>query len=131
MSQPAERRGGIGPGVRWLVWGAYALTWTTLLVMPMPSTEPWEEFGFDVKYLLGKSLHVAAYALLTALTGWLRPPFRFRLLLLFLVMAHAPVTELIQLHVSNRTGCLEDVGFDHLGAAVGLLLAWRWWSAPE
>jgi hypothetical protein len=46
-------------------------------------------------------------------------------------MAHATITELLQNITPHRTGCLEDVGIDHFGIALGLLAAWRWWTAPE
>jgi VanZ family protein len=65
---------------------------------------------------------------MTILTGWLRVPVRFRLLLLFFLMAHAGTTEWIQLHVPNRGGTVEDVVLDHLGIGAGLIVSWKWWS---
>ncbi len=128
-----ERQDRISPTVRWLVWGVYAALWTGGLVMPMPDVQPWrvEELNLDLKFAASKTFHVAMYAGFAILTGWLRAPFRHRLLLLFLLMAHGTLTELIQLHVSNRTGTLEDVAFDHAGIALGLLFSWRWWCEPS
>jgi hypothetical protein len=116
---------------RWLIWAVYFIAWTTMLVVPTPEVGTWTigEDKLDLKYLFSKSLHVGAYAGLAVLTGWLRVPARWRWLLLFVLMAHGTATELIQTHVVSRTGCLEDVGFDNLGIALGLLLSWKWWSA--
>jgi VanZ family protein len=117
------------PRWRWLVWGVYVLLWTTALVLPGGAVEslsgviPREE-----KFLLAKIGHVCAYALMTILSGWLRVPVRFRLLLLFFLMAHAGATEWIQLHVPNRGGSVEDVVLDHLGIGAGLIVSWKWWS---
>jgi VanZ family protein len=79
------------------------------------------------KYIFMKSAHVSAYALLTILSGWLNVSIRYRWLLLFFIMAHAPVTELLQIPV-GRGGSLDDVGYDHLGVFLGLLMTWKWWS---
>ena len=69
--------------------------------------------------------------MLAILTGWLRAPVTQRFLLMFLLMAHATVTELIQeatFEVAGRSGELHDVGFDHLGIALGVMLSWKWWT---
>ena len=63
-------------------------------------------WAWDFKFLIAKTLHVAAYAVLAGLSGWLRVPSRFRWILLFVIMAHAPATELLQLLVEGRTGSL-------------------------
>ncbi len=64
------------------------------------------------------------------LSAGLRVPCRFRWMLLFVIMVHAPATELLQQFVEGRTGMLSDVGLDHLGIALGLLLTWQRWSVP-
>jgi VanZ family protein len=86
--------------------------------------------GFSLRTLIGKSLHVGAYALLAVLSGWLRPAPRYRWLLAYLVMAHATATEVAQTTTGYRTGELTDVALDHVGIALGMLCAWRWWCAP-
>jgi VanZ family protein len=48
---------------------------------------------------------------------------------MFGVMAHAAATELIQLKIAGRSGQLTDVGIDHVGVLLGLMLTWKWWSA--
>ena len=130
-----EARGkqGIPQRWQWLLWLGYTAAWTTALLMPVPNLGNWAggETTIDLRYLFAKSVHVSAYAVFTGLSGWLRVPGRYRAPLLFVVMVHAPVTELLQNLTSHRTGCLEDVGFDHLGVAIGLLLTWRWWTAED
>jgi hypothetical protein len=77
-----------------------------------------------------KTLHVGAYAFLTVMAAWLRVPVRYRFLLIFFLMAHATVTEVLQqvlVEIVGRTGSLWDVALDQLGITLGLLLAWRWW----
>jgi VanZ family protein len=124
------------PGTLWswrgLVWLAYFALWTSGLLMPMPSdgSTP-ARWLTPYKYAIAKSLHVAAYAGLAALGGWLRLPCRFRWILLFVIMVHAPATELLQRFVEGRTGSLKDVGLDHLGVGLGLLLTCKWWSDPR
>jgi VanZ family protein len=125
-----------GPQLRWrrrgLLWLIYLAIWTVLLLIPIypstlasvPGLAPW-------KFPIAKTLHVTAYAGLAMLSGWVRVPCRFRWVILFLIMVHATVTELLQLGVETRTGSLDDVGLDHLGIMLGLLLTWKWWSDPE
>jgi len=117
---------------RWLIWLAYAALWTTALLVPVPS-EPWTlgDLRINLKLVLAKTLHVLAYAVFTVLAGWLRVPGRLRWLPLFVVMAHGTITELLQRLTVTRTGLLTDVGFDNLGVALGLLVSWKWWTAPD
>jgi VanZ family protein len=117
------------PRLCWLVWFGFVALWTTGLVFPMPE----QRFSVEEttrRFLVGKAVHVAAYAVMTMLSGYLRLPIRFRLLLLFFLMFHAAVTEFIQLSVSNRSGTLQDVVLDHLGILAGLMLSWQSWSKP-
>ncbi len=132
MTETEAKWGRIGPRWRWLIWLTYVTAWTTSLLVPVPSgTWTVEELGLDLKFLIGKTLHVSAYAVLAMLSGWLRVPARYRWLVLFAVMVHGPLTEFLQLFTANRTGSLQDVCLDHLGVALGLLLTWKWWSEPS
>jgi len=117
---------------RWLAWSVYFAAWTYGLLMPMPAgiSEGWTWLA-SYRFVLAKALHVTAYAGLAGLSGWLRVPCRFRWILLFIIMAHGPATELLQLRIEGRTGDLRDVGLDHLGIGLGLLLTWKWWSDPR
>ena len=118
---------------RWLVWWLYVLAWSIALVVPLPNSIGPEghELSLHNKFLIAKGLHLLAYAILAALTGWVASPMRYRWLLAALLMAHATVTELIQLHITNRTGQLEDVGLDHVGLLLGMLCTWKWWTAAD
>jgi hypothetical protein len=133
MNEANGKGRGIPQSWRWLLWLGYAAAWTTALLMPVPQVDLLTEegAGIDLQYLFSKCVHVSAYAVFAGLSAWLRVPARYRAPLLFVVMVHAPATELLQNLTSHRTGCLEDVGFDHLGVAIGLLLTWRWWTAPD
>jgi VanZ family protein len=120
------------PAWRWLVWGILVALWTTALVLPLPEDRNWPiAISPGRKYLLAKTGHVGAYAVMTILSGWLPVPLRFRLPLLFFLMAHAAATEWVQLNFSNRTGTVEDVVLDHMGIAAGLIISWKWWSKDE
>src|SRR5579863_7993348 len=105
---------------RWSIWSVYVLLWTTALLTParaindLPGVDLFQPF----RYVAAKSLHVAAYAVMTILCAWLHVPARWRWLLVFFVMAHATLTEHIQLYVPGRTGELHDVGFDNIGIAI-------------
>jgi VanZ family protein len=131
MSAASDTRGPVGVRWRWLIWGVYVAAWTTALLMPVPHGQ-WKVEGvpIDFRYLVAKTIHVTAYALLAGLSGWLRVPVRYRVLLLFCIMAHGTLTELLQRLTQDRDGSLYDVGFDHLGIALGLLLTWKWWTEP-
>ena len=117
------------PRTRWLVWIVYTALWTLALVSPFSeeADRAADELLFGRKYIVAKSLHVAAYAGLTILSAWLRVPFRFRLLLIAFLLVHATVTELLQLGVARRSGNLHDVAYDHLGVLLGLAMSWKWW----
>jgi VanZ family protein len=118
---------------RWWLWGGYVTTWTVALVMPVPP-HPFPAAGDQeatLKFVVAKALHVGAYVVMTLLTAWLRAPAANRGLLMFLLMAHGTATELIQANLSYREGTLRDVGFDHLGVLIGLILSWRWWTQND
>jgi VanZ family protein len=112
---------------RLFLWFIFLLGWTVLLVIPQPGSfvpEGW-------KYILAKTLHFSAYASLAVLSGWLQVPVRFRLLLLFFIMAHCTITEVVQTKIEGRNGSPLDVAIDNLGVLVGLLLSWKLWSKPD
>ena len=74
---------------------------------------------------------VVVYALLAFSAAWLPLPGRYRVCLLFFLMAHATVTELLQELLEeycHRGGKLSDVVFDQFGILFGMLLSWNWWS---
>ena len=115
--------------MRWMLWLGFAAAWTTALVIPIPSDQlQLGELFISRRVLVAKTVHVAAYAVFTILTGWLRVPLRWRPALMFLLMAHAAGTEFIQLNLSYRSGTVGDVLFNHLGIAVGFAMSWAWWT---
>lgn len=116
---------------RWLIWGLFLIVMTAGLVMPVSTSTSarLEEWLQRRRVLAAKAAHVVAYAVLAILSGWLKVAVRRRWLLVFFLMVHAPITELLQLHMANRHGCLEDVAFDHLGLFLGVVVSWQWWSA--
>jgi len=117
---------------RWTIWIVLVALWTTALTRPLPDfTEIAGEGIMAHRYVLAKTLHVAGYAMLAVLSGWLRAPMRWRIALMFFLMVHGTITEHIQLHVEGRTGTLEDVGFDHLGIFLGYVASWKWWSNAD
>jgi hypothetical protein len=124
----------MGHKVRWAVWFGFVAIWTILLLLPAgPATDSLTDIEFvaDKKFFLFKSLHISAYAVMTILSGWLRIQARFRWLLVFFLMGHATLTEILQLGIEGRTGALHDVGFDNVGIAIGLALSWKWWVKKD
>jgi VanZ family protein len=122
-----------------VIWCAFVLAWTASLLIPapdqlareilawlFPSPQAGAELGNEF-WLASKSLHIIAYALLTILSGWLRVPWPWRWLLLVFISIHGFGTELLQHFIVGRHASLRDVGLDHLGALLGLVLSWKWW----
>src|SRR5437879_2209202 len=118
-------------GRRWWIWNVYVLAWTVGLLMPMEEGTHWrwEDLEFDRKFFFAKGLHLSAYAVLAGLTGWLRAPLRYRFVLMFFLMFHAMLTEVLQFSIKaiGRSGDLLDGAVDHVGVAIGMLATWRWW----
>jgi VanZ family protein len=114
---------------RLLIWLLFVVAWTASLLTPLPDDDrPDDHPVVRAKFYSTKSLHAVGYAVMTILSGGLRAPLRWRLLLLFFVMAHAGVTEQLQTYIPGRTGRVRDVCLDHLGVLVGLVLSWKWWT---
>jgi VanZ family protein len=114
-----------------VIWSVFFVAWTVALLVPIPSgAGAGRHWLAEHKFYLAKGLHVTAYAVLAVLSAGLRLPCRFRWIILFVIMVHATVTELLQQFVETRTGLLSDVGLDHLGIALGLLVTWKRWSDP-
>ena len=106
---------------RWWCWSAYALAWTTALLVPVPSGDwPPGPLDLDLRFGFAKLVHLSAYAVFAALTGWLRAPPRYRFVLMFVLMGHATLTEMLQylLEFIGRYGSLSDVALDHVGIAI-------------
>jgi VanZ family protein len=113
--------------LRRVVWLVYSLAWTAALVTPQPVEASKATLPEEAQFTVGKTLHVCAYALLCALTGWQRFPQRWRPVALLALSAHAALTEVIQTYVPQRHGCWQDVALNHVGLYLGVVAAWRWW----
>ncbi len=118
----------LGPWLRWLVWLTYTVAWTAALLTPQPVEVADRMLSADVAFLSSKGLHIASYAMLAVLSGWLRVPRPSRWLLLGFLSFHALGTEFFQGFVPQRTPSLRDVGLDYLGIILGLAATWKWWS---
>jgi VanZ family protein len=120
--------------IRWLIWSTFAVLWTVVLLLPgkefvktgVPDWAP------SLWFFVTKGGHILAYTLFTFLSGWVLVPARYRWIMLFIVLAHGSITELLQLHfVEGRLGCLEDVGLNHAGVLLGVMVGWKWWTDPK
>jgi hypothetical protein len=130
--------------VRWTIWSVYALAWTVSLLVPKPAgsahmTEqiaervisPEAAWKTDDVLPFGSVVHVCAYALFAALTGWLRAGPR-RWWLLALLVGHGALTEFLQyLLPTGRNGCVADVGLDCIGITMGVALTGKWWLRSD
>ncbi|MBI2804626.1 MAG: hypothetical protein HYX68_06535 [Planctomycetes bacterium] len=117
---------------RWQVWSLFVVAWTLALEVPVPDPGhlPAGAILSTNKYLFAKTLHVAAYAGLTAFSGWVVVASRHRWLMMLFLMGHATASELLQAALEpycHRGGSLTDVGFDQLGILLGTAVGWRWW----
>jgi VanZ family protein len=114
---------------RWCLWLTALAVLTFALVMPVPAPEtlPLGEWITPQKFLLAKSVHVAAYAVLTIGAAWLEAPLSWRWGLPVFLVLHGAATEWIQSHLPYREGTVRDVLFDAAGVLLGCLLTWRHW----
>jgi VanZ family protein len=114
---------------RWVIWGICVAVWTLALVTPQPAEIAQDVLPQQAHFPISKTLHVSAYAFLTALAAWLRVRGPKRWLLVAFLSLHGFLTEYIQNFVPLRTGTWRDVGLDHLGILLGLAVSWKWWRA--
>jgi VanZ family protein len=111
----------------WLLWLLGVALWTTALLTTFPVHVKDTVLPPDAGYHAAKTLHVGTYALLAGSAAWLLPGSRFRILPILFLSFHAFATEFLQTFTESRHGCLADVGFNHLGIVLGLLLTgWKW-----
>jgi hypothetical protein len=129
---------------RWIIWLVYVAVWTWALLLPHPElwaralllgNEP-DSGGQDpvgqqlLSFLdsawFSKGLHISAYAVLAVLSAWVGKG-RIRWLLLAFMSLHALGTEFLQSFIPSRHPSWDDVGFDHIGIGLGIILSWNWW----
>ncbi len=113
--------------VPWLVWALALVTWTIALLTPDPVQMSHAVLPAEAAFPVAKSLHVLAYACLTALLAWLPVRPRARWALVALLSFHGAITEYLQTFVPGRSGSVRDVLIDHAGIALGLAVSWAWW----
>jgi VanZ family protein len=114
-------------GIRWLIWSVFVVSWTTALLTTTPVHVAHAVLPSQHLFTASKLLHVSSYALFAILSGWLFIPFRRRWLLLIIMSLHAFGTEFFQQFIPERVPSIKDVGIDHIGIAIGLVLSCKWW----
>ena len=113
--------------LRWTLWTLCVTVWTVALLTPEPVRISREVLPHQLTFPAAKTLHVAAYAFLAILSGWLHVRGDKRWLLIAFLSLHGAATEFFQTFVEERSGSWRDVGLDHVGIMVGLALSWKWW----
>jgi VanZ family protein len=108
-------------------WWLVVAVWTLSLLTPYPVRAGQATLTPEAGFSLSKTLHVLAYAGLTAALPWFGPRGGRRWWLVAFLALHAGATEFFQQWVPERTGSLRDVALDHLGIALGLACTWRVW----
>lgn len=117
--------------MRWLLWFAYFLLLSAALLMPHPARMANQLIDSDeTRFTASKSVHVTAYAVFAVLSSWLPLRTRQRWMMLAFLSVHACGTEYLQTFVPERGGAWQDVTLNHTGLYLGILVSWRWWSAP-
>ncbi len=116
---------------RWLLWGAFLVVWTTALLTTEPVHVARAVLGPSFIFPTAKLLHVAAYSLFAILSGWLFLPGRWRWILLIFMSFHAAGTEFFQQFIPERGPSIRDVGIDHFGIAIGLIISCNWWLKSD
>jgi VanZ family protein len=114
---------------RMVGWLLGLAVWTAALLTTYPAKVHEEIMPRDLQFPTAKFLHVSAYAFLTAFVSCLPLRTGWRWALVAVLSLHAFSTEFLQQFVELRHGSLRDVGIDHLGIALGLVLAWKWWRS--
>jgi VanZ family protein len=131
MKLTSNPKAGLGLSWRWLLWGVFLVVWTTALLTTEPVHVAHRVLATPFIFPTAKLLHVTAYSLFAILSGWLFLPGRWRWLLLAFMCLHAFGTEFLQQYVPERGPSLWDVGIDHIGIAIGLVLSSKWWLKSD
>ncbi len=125
QTMPGDRR--VMDTLRWVFWLVCLVIWTVLLLTSGPAHFATENIKPHTNLPISKFLHVGMYAFLAAFASTLN--FRPRWMLLVVLSLHGVLTEVLQLFVPDRTGSWEDVVIDHVGIALGVVVAWAWWRS--
>ncbi len=123
MAVKSQRR----QAILWCIWILCVGLWTCALLTTFPVHVKDAVLAPATGYDASKLLHVSAYAFLAGFAAWLLPGNRYRWLLILFLSCHAGATEYLQQFVEARHASLIDVGINHIGIALGLLLTvWKW-----
>ncbi len=114
-------------GWLWAAWLILLVLWTLALVTPYPVQIRDQVLPHEVGFPASKVLHVSAYAFLAGFGSFLPLRGGWRWLPVLILSVHGFATEFCQAFVPLRTASLHDVGLDHLGILLGLVLTLRWW----
>jgi VanZ family protein len=114
----------------WPAWGVLLAIWALALLTPQPVEIEKKIVPPEAIFSASKGLHIAAYAFLTGAAAWL-PMWRGQRWLPVAIMSlHGCGTEFFQQFVPTRHGCWQDVGIDHIGIVLGLLITLARWRRP-
>jgi VanZ family protein len=113
--------------LRWLIWLAFVTSWTVALLTPEPAVLAESVLSEEALPGSFNLAHLSCYAVMSALSGWLRVPASRRWLLLAFLSSHAFLTEFAQAFIPGRSASLADVAIDHLGILIGVVATYRWW----
>ncbi len=107
----------------------FLLAWTTALLMPIPQKSAEEVLGNGMGvFYFSKIVHVTVYTIIAIWAGFLSKNRSSLWILLVLLSLHGWTSEGLQLITKyHRTGRIADVGLDHLGLLLGLILNFPRW----
>lgn len=111
-------------GFRWVTWWLLltALSWA--LLSPQPPLVAEALLPENMTFTASKAVHVSSYAFLTTLVSWLPASRKQRVALWVVLALHAGLTEVGQMFVPGRYGCVADVFINLTGLSLGLALVW-------
>jgi hypothetical protein len=110
-------------------WGLFCLAlgvWTYLLLSARAPGAVATVVPADQRFLVAKTGHVAGYAVLAILVGFLPVRLSPRIAWWLFLVVHGGLTEYLQQFVPGRTASVRDVGLDVLGITLGLAVLLLW-----
>lgn len=120
MTAPTDPPAPLRRAALWALWAGSLALLTYGLVSPEPPKVGGKLFRHDVHYWVSNAVHLAGYAYLSALAGFLALGPRGELGLRLALVAHGALTEYLQSRVEGRYGSAEDAAID----AAGVILGW-------
>jgi VanZ family protein len=99
--------------------------WTIALLVPVPKIAVQAVGGETPAFWFAKLLHLSIYTIITIIGGALSLSKTNRTILLIVLLAHGPVTEVLQNFV-ERGASVRDAVIDMLGVLLGIAIGWRY-----